>query len=149
MNEQHELAQAVRSGERTFDEALEEFLEEKYDGPLELVYKAIAYWNMGWHDRELDLDDGPLTVAEFVKEFGLEPFLPLLDRHEELEYSLGDIVIYAGLSYQVIGRREVSPLAVPRFDNWELLIEALDGSVSDFVGENDVEPLEEDEAEGK
>jgi len=149
MNEQHELAKSVRSGERTFDDALEELLEDKLDGELDLVYKAIAYWNMGWRDRELDLDDSPLTVAEFVKEFGLEAFLPLLDRHEELEFSLGDIVIYAGQSHQVIGRREVSPLAVPRFDNWELLIEALDGRVSDFVGENDVEPLEEDATEGE
>lgn len=138
------LAEAVRNGELTLEAALEEHLGGKTDEPEESVIRTLAHHNMGWQERTVDLGDRSVTVAEFVRELGLAPFLPLLDRHEESLYSLGDIVIYEGQSNQVIGRREVSPLAAPRFDDWELLIEALDGSTSEFVGEGHVEALDDE-----
>lgn len=138
------LAESVRNGELTLEAALEEHLDGKYDGPEEDVIRTLAHHNMGFHNRLVDPDEGKQTVAEFVRQFDLAPFLPLLDRHEESLHSLGDIVIYEGQSYQVIGRREVSPLAAPRFDDWELLIEALDGSTSEFVGEGHVEALDDE-----
>ena len=149
MNEKYDptlLAKAVLDGRLTFDAALEEHLDDKLDAPMKTAYRIMGYANMGWAGRVLNVNNRSSTVAELVKELDLTPFLPLLDRHEEFLYSLGDIVVYEGQAYQVIGRREVSPFAAPRFDDWELLIEALDGSMCVFVGEGHVEGLDDDEA---
>ncbi len=139
------LAEAVREGRMTFEAALEEHLDGKYDVPDETVFRTLAHHNMGWQDRTLDLDDRTLTVAEFVQEFDLAPFLPLLDRLKDFRFPLGDLVIYEGETFQVIGRRAISPFAAPRFGDFELLIESLTRNMVGFVSESEVEPVEGDE----
>jgi hypothetical protein len=135
------LAKAVLEGEWTCDSALEEHLHENYRGPLAIppyseVHRALCYANMGWRDRVLELSDGPMTVAEIITEFGLEPFLPLYDRQEEADIRLGDPVTYDGDVYRVVGRREVWPYAAPRTDDFELFLESEDGGTFTFVGES-------------
>ena len=150
MNEQLDaktLAEAVREGRMTFEAALEEHLEGRYDGPDDTVFRTLAHHNMGWQDRTVDVEDRTLTVAEFVREYGLVPFLPLLDRTEGFQFPLGALVIYEDDAFQVIGRRAVSAFAAPRFGDFELLIESLSRNMVGFVGENDVESVEDDEPE--
>lgn len=101
---------------------------------------------MGWTERTVELDDCTLTVAEFVKELDLEPFLPLLDRTEDFKYPLGDLVAYEDETFQVIGRRAVTAFAAPRFGDYELLIESLTRNMAGFVSEDEVEPVEGGEA---
>ena len=139
------LVKAVLDGRWDCNAALEEHLHENYQGPLDIppysrIHLAICCANMGWNDRVLDLDGGPMTVAEVVKEFGLEPFLPIFDRQEEVEFRLGEFVTYDDEVYRVVGRREVWPYAAPRFDDFELFIESEDGSTFAFVEESAVEP---------
>jgi glycine dehydrogenase subunit 2 len=76
MNTATALAEAVREGRMTFEAALEDHLDGKTREPEENLFRYMAYFNMGWQDRTVDLDEGTFTVAEFVKQFDLEPFLP-------------------------------------------------------------------------
>jgi hypothetical protein len=131
---------------------LEEHLHENYRGPLSTpsfskVYLALCYFNMGWRERVLELRNGPMTVAQIIHEFGLEPFLPLFDRQEEASFGQGELVRYGnefwGSDCRVLGRREVTPFAICRLDDWEVFIEALDGKTAGFVGESEVEPMAE------
>lgn len=150
MNQQHDatsLAEAVSEGRMTLEAALEEHLDGKTNLSEEDVIRTLAHHNMGWNDRTVDLDDRTLTVAEFVKEFDLAAFLPLLDRTEDFQIPLGEIVAYEGESFQVIGRRAVSAFAAPRFGDFELLIESLTRNMAGFVSENDVEPVDGDDSE--
>ena len=62
------LVKAVLEGDWTCDSALEEHLHENYHGPLAILgysklNQALCYANMGWWDRLLELQDGPMTVA--------------------------------------------------------------------------------------
>src|SRR5437899_1497898 len=91
------LVNAVLEGDWTCDSALEEHLHENYEGPLAILgyskmNRALCYANMRWWDRVLELQDGPLAVAEIIKECGLKPFLPLYARHENATVHLGDVV---------------------------------------------------------
>ena len=150
MIEQHDaksLAEAVRDGRLTLEAALEEHLDGKTDEPEEDVIRTLAHHNMGWTERQVDLDDRTLTVAEFVKELDLAAFLPLLDRTEDFRFPLGDLVIYEGETFQIIGRRAITAFAAPRFGDFELLIESLTRNMVGFVSENEVEPMDSDESE--
>ena len=148
------LVKAVRAGKCDCDSALEEHLHENYRGqlgvpPFQKVQLALCYFNMGWRDRVLDLRDGPIKVSEVIQEFGLEPFLPLFNRQEDANFKKGDVVRYGnehwGYVCRVIGRRAVTPFAMPRFDDWEVFLETSDGETAGFVGESEVEPGEEGE----
>jgi hypothetical protein len=144
------LVKAVLRGEWTCDSALEEHLHENYQGPLAILgyskmNRALCFANMGWCDRELELQDGPMTVAEIIKEFGLKPFLPLYARQENAAICLGDLVTYDGEVYRVVGRREVWPYAAPRYDDFELFLEKEDGSSFTFVGESMLDSDEEED----
>ena len=143
------LAEAVRQGRMTLEAALEEHLDGKTDEPEEDVIRYLAYWNMGRQDRTVDVDDRTMTVADFVREFDLAQFLPLLDRTEDFKYPLGDLVVYEDETFQVIGRRAITALAVPRFRDFELLIESLTRNMAGFVSEDEVEPVEGDEPEAE
>lgn len=147
MNTATALAEAVREGRMTFEAALEDHLDGKTREPEENLFRYMAYFNMGWQDRTVDLDEGTFTVAEFVKQFDLEPFLPLLDRIEDFRFPLGDLVIYEDETFQVIGRRAISAFAAPRFGDFELLIESLTRNMAGFVSEDEVEPVEGSEAD--
>lgn len=139
------LAKAVLNGDWTFDAAIEEHLHENYRGPFDIppysqVNVALCYFNMGWQDRQLVLWGEPFTVAEVIKEYGLESFVPLFDRFEDARFQKGEIVTYEGEQYRVIGRREVSPSAGHGFDAFEVFIEPFNGDgTSGFVGEDSVE----------
>jgi hypothetical protein len=146
------LAKAVLEGEWTCDSALEEHLHENYRGPLAIppyskVHRALCFANMGWRDRVLELQDGPMTVAEVIEEFGLKPFLPLYARQENADIHLGDLVKYDGDVYRVVGRREVWPYAAPRTDDFELFLEGEDPSTFTLVGESMLDSDEEDDEE--
>ena len=147
----------VQDGNCDCDSALEEHLHENYQGPLdgpsllfETVHLALCCFNMGWRDRVLDLQDGPMTAAQIIQEFGLEPFLPLFDQQEDAQFKKGEVVRFGNESWgwdcRVIGRRKVTPFALFRTADWELFLEALDGKIVGFVGESEVEPLEESKA---
>ena len=148
------LVKAAFNGELTVYAALEEHLHENYRGELDVpdsfeVDLAICYANMGWLDRTLE--DSSMSVAGFIKEFGLKPFLPLLDRQEKARFKKGDLVKYEGEVYRVIGRREVSPFAAFSTDDFEVFIEPLkeDGTAG-FVPENEIfsmDEAEEDESD--
>jgi hypothetical protein len=144
------LVKAVLRGEWTLDSALEEHLHNNYQGALSLpayskLDRTLCYANMGWWDRVLELRDGPMTVAEIVKEFGLKPFLPLYARQENITVHLGDLVKYGGEEYRVIGRREVWPFAAPRCASFEVFIEKEDGTDFTFVEEFEFDSDEEAE----
>jgi hypothetical protein len=151
------LVRAVLNGTTDCDEAIQKHLDDNYRGRLEapslkIVHVALCYFNRGQLDRSLDLPDGPLTVAEIVKEFGLTPFAPLLndqepDRHDEVQYPVGTLVDFWRDTCRVIGRRRVTNQAMPREDEFEVFIENEDGTPLYFVGESMVEPLEEGEKE--
>ncbi len=145
------LVKTVLEGRWTCDSALEEHLHENYRGPLAILgysnlNRALCFANMGWCDRVLEPSDGPMSVAEIIEEYGLEPFLPLYDRREQASIGRGDLVTYDGEVYRVVGRREVWPYAAPRYDDFELFLESEDGSTFTFVGES---MLDSDEDEGK
>ena len=145
MNEQNDptsLAEAVREGRMTLEAALEEHLDGKTEQQEEDVIRTLAHHNMGWTERTVELDDRTLAVAEFVKELDLAPFLPLLDRIEDFKFPLGNLVVYEDETFQVIGRRAITALAVPRFGDFELLIESLTRNMVGFVSEDEVEPVE-------
>lgn len=150
VTEEHDattLAEAVRGGRMTFEAALEEHLDGKTDQSEEDVIRILAHHNMGWTERQVGLDDHTLTVAEFVRELDLAAFLPLLDRTEDFQFSLGELVAYEDETFQIIGRRAVSAFAAPRFGDFELLIESLTRNMAGFVSENDVEPVEGGESD--
>jgi len=149
------LMKAVLNEGMDCDGAIRQHLDDNYRGELETpsltkAHAALCYFNLGQMDRTLDLSDGPMTVAEIVKEFGLAPFAPLLndkepDSNGEVQYPVGTLVDYEGEVCRVIGRRWVDVSDVPRFDDFEVFIEKKDGTPLYFVGESMVEPLEEDE----
>jgi hypothetical protein len=129
---------------------LEEHLHENYRGPLailgySMLDRALCYANMGWWERVLELQDGPLSVAEIIKGFGLKPFLPLYARQENAAVHLGDVVRYDGQHYRVIGRREVWAFAAPRCDDFEVFIESDDPDTFTFVGEFELNNDEEED----
>jgi hypothetical protein len=76
-----EYAQAVRTEEIDFDEALLEYLGKHHSDRLDISFFwvakiAIGYANMGERDKELDIsDDEKLTVRQIIDQFGLEPFV--------------------------------------------------------------------------
>lgn len=105
------------------------------------VHMAICLFNSGERDRRLKLPDGPMAVARIVKEFGLAPFLPQFDQFEGTEVSKGDLMLYQNHVCRVFGRREVTPLAALRTDEFEVFVETIDGSTSGFLGESEVTPI--------
>jgi hypothetical protein len=144
------LVKAVLTGEWTCESALEEHLHENYRGPLAILpysklNRALCYANMNLWDRELELKDGPMTVAEIIREFGLKPFLQLYARQENAAVHLGDLVKCDGEDYRVIGRREVWPFAAPRCASFEVFIEKEDGTGFTFVEEFEFDSDEEAE----
>lgn len=149
------LVKAVLNGVIDPDDAIQQHLDDNYRGRLEtpslkIVHATLGYFNRGQLGRSLDLPDGPMTVAAVVKEFGLEPFAPLLndqepDRHGEVRYSVGTLVDFWGDVCRVIGRRRVTIQAMPREDEFEVFIENEDGTPLYFVGESMVEPVEGEE----
>jgi hypothetical protein len=146
------LARAVLEGRWTCNSALEEHLHENYRGPLAIpgyskLERALCFANMGWRDRVLELQDGPMTVAEIIKEFRLQPFLPLYARHENATVRLGDLVDYDGEVYRVVGRREVWPYAAPRTDDFELFLESEDGGRFTLVDESMLDSGDDDDDE--
>jgi hypothetical protein len=143
----------VQDGECDCDSALEAHLAENYRGPLDVpagdkVHLALCCFNrVSLRDRVLELRDGPVTVSQLIKELGLEPFCPLFDQQQEARFKMGDVVRFGnehwGYVCRVLGRREVTPFAMLRTDDWEIFLEALDGQIVGFVGECEVEPMEE------
>jgi hypothetical protein len=144
------LVKAVLEGEWTCESALEEHLHENYQGSLSILgyskmNRALCYANMGWWDRVLELQDGPMTVAEIIKEFRLKPFLPLYARQENADFRLGDVVDHDGEVCRVVGRREVWPYAAPRTDDFELFLESEDGGTFTLVGESMLDSDEDED----
>lgn len=142
MKDTQALTNAVRSGELSFETALEEALGDFEDSVLRILGK----FNLGDRDRIVKVGGVPENVEEFVARHGLQPFVALLDAKEDSEFSIGSVVSYGGVACRVIGRRAVSPFAMPRYDDYELLIESLESGTVGFVGESEVEPVETDES---
>ncbi len=142
MTDADALAEAVRDGDMTLEAALEEHLDGEHDVSEEDAVRLLAYANMGWGARAVGPDGGTRTVDEFVRLFDLKAFLPLLDDQRDSDHPLGSLVSYGGDAAQVIGRRAGSPFVTPRYDDYELLIEMLEGGTVGFVGEGEVEPAD-------
>jgi hypothetical protein len=96
----------------------------------------------------LDLSGEAMSVADIIKEFDLESFLPLLNQQEEACFRMGELVTWYDSTYRVIGRRAVSQSVDHRFDDWEVFLEGVDGGIAGFYSESDVERFEEKEAVG-
>ncbi len=141
------LVEAVLNGELTLDAALEQQLDDDDDdADMESIHVALCYANLGQLDRVVDLPGEP-TVAQFIEQFGLGPFVPMLndqepDQHGEIRYHLGTMVDFYGDVCRVIGRRRVTILAMPREDDFEVFLESQDGNPMYFVGESMVGPVE-------
>ncbi len=150
MTERHDtkaLAEAVRSGELSFETALEEALGD-LDDPLYDVFRILGFFNIG--DRDRSVEGGvPENVGEFVAQHGLQPFMALLNDLEGSEFSIGDVVSYGGSACRVLGRRAVSPFATPRYDDHELLLESLESGTVGFVGEGEIEALDDEKLTGE
>jgi len=145
MTERHDtnaLSEVVRSGELSFETALEEALGD-FDHPLDDVFRILGYFNLGDRDRTVDVGI-PEKVGEFVARHGLQPFVALLNDLEDFQFFIGDIVSYGGSACRVLGRRAVSPLATPRYDDFELLLESLESGTVGFVGESEIEAFDDE-----
>lgn len=142
------LAEAVRSGELSFETALEDALGEDYDGSQDDVLRVMGYFTLGDRDRTVVVGGVPENVGEFVARHGLHPFVSLLNNLEDSQFSIGDVVSYGGTACRVLGRRIVSPFATPRYGDYELLIEALGSRTVGFVGEGEVEGLDDENPTG-
>lgn len=140
------LADAVRNGELSFETALEEALYN-HDDPLDDVLRILGLYNLGDRNRNVDLNGVSVNVEEFVAQHDLTPFVALLNNQEDFHLSIGGVVSYGGGACRILGRKAVSPFATPRYDDWELLIESLDSGTVGFVGEGEVESVENDEAD--
>lgn len=57
----------------------------------------------------------------------------------------GDLVAWEGETYRVVGRREVSPLAMFQTCDHEVKLQSLDGSPFGWVGENEVGRIGKDD----
>lgn len=143
------LAEAVRSGELSFETALEEALGDDFDGSLDDVFRVLGNFTLGDRDRIVVLDGIPENVGEFVTRYKLHPFLALLNTLEDSEFSIGSIVTYGGSACRVLGRRAVSPFATPRYDDHELLLESLESGTVGFVGEGEIEALDDEKLIGE
>lgn len=141
------LIEAILSGERSLDGALEELLAYQ-DAALTWsdAHAVLCYFNMGQTKMKLDLPGNP-TVADVVKEYGLESVAPLVndqqtDRNNEVRYPVGTQVEFCGDKCRVIGRRKVTIFAMPREDDFEIYLESLEGTPMYFVGESMVRAVE-------
>lgn len=128
------------------DVAIEHHLHDVYQGEMSLpsipkVHQAICLFNSGERDRRLNLPDGPMAVAKIVEEFGLTPFLSQIDQFEGAEVNKGDLVLYQRQVCRVLGRREVTPLAVLRTDEFEVYVETLDQKNAGFVSPSVAYPI--------
>lgn len=138
------LVEAVLCGELTLDAALEQQLGDD-DADMESIHAALCYANLGQLDRVLDVPGEP-NVAQFIEQFGLGPFVPMLndqepEQHGEIRYPLGTMVDFYGDVCRVIGRRKVTIFAMPREDDFEVFLESQDGNPMYFVGESMVGPV--------
>jgi len=76
-----ELAQAVRSEEMDFDDALLEYLLQHHLDRLDISFLwiatiSISYANMGQWEKVLNIsEDEKLTVRQIIDTFGLMPFV--------------------------------------------------------------------------
>ena len=136
------LADAVRTGELSFETALEEALGDSEDS-LDDVYRVLGQFNLGDRDRSVDVGGVSENVGEFVARNGLQPFVALLNELEGSQLPIGQIVSYGGSACRVLGRRAVSPFATPRYDDYELLLESLESGTVGFVGEGEAEALDD------
>lgn len=151
MTERHDtkvLTDAVRSGELSFEAALEEALGD-FDDPLDDVFRILGYFSIGDRHRFLKMGGVPVNVEEFVARHGLQPFVALLNDQEDSEFFVGQVVSYGGSACRVLGRRAVSPFAMPRFDDHELLIESLESGTVGFVGQSEVQPVDDENSSGE
>ena len=142
------LADAVRSGELSFETALEEALGGDYEDSLDDVFRVLGSFNVGDRNRSVVVDGVSEGIGQFVARHGLQPFVSLLNDLEDSQFSIGEIVSYGGSACRVLGRRAVSPFATPRYDDFELLLESLESGTVGFVGEGEAEGLEDENPSG-
>lgn len=137
--------------EQDFDTALACHLNENYEGPLDVpslktVHVALCYASIDEENKVVDFDDDRMTAAQVVEEFRLHPFVPLMNDHSgKITYSVGGKVRFYGQVCRVIGRREVTMLAMPREDDFELFLESPEGKPMYFVGESMVASVTDDD----
>ena len=142
------LARAIREGRQDFDAALEWHLNDNCQAALdcESAQVILCYAVMGRWDEPFDLDDREMTVAEIIEEFRLRPFVKLFEGEGQDEIALDDLVEAMGETYRVIGIRQVTPFAMPRCDEWEVMLETLDGEPLHLAGLSEVTKLSERDA---
>jgi hypothetical protein len=75
-----ELADAVRGDQMGFEEALFMHLEHRHPDHFDIeaffvLSLAISYSNMGRPEMALEMSDENATAGEWVRRFGLEPFV--------------------------------------------------------------------------
>jgi hypothetical protein len=145
------LVTAIREGREDFDSALEHHVNENYAGPLgvpslKTVHVALCHASIGEGDKPIELADGCMTAAQVIEEFGLHLFVPLVnDRNGQVTCAVGGTVRFYGQICRVIGRREVTMLAMPREDDFELFLESPEGKPMYFVGESMVASVTDDD----
>jgi hypothetical protein len=139
------LVEAIFDNELSLETALALHLEDASD--LNPIFAAICYSNLGQLDRVIDLPGNP-TVSEVMEQRQLGPFAPLvndqsLDRHDEVRFPFGTLVVFDGDICKVIGRRRTTLLALPADNAFELFLESQDGQPMYFVGESMVTEIED------
>lgn len=131
---------------QNFDAALEERLPDlEFD--FEDAMLAIAHTAAGKGEEvDLRLGDDMLSANQMVEVLKLKPFVAVVRECNEKAkqdggFSPGDVAIGKGRLYRILMRREVTQLAMPRTDNYEVLLESLSGEYSGFIGETKLKNL--------
>lgn len=136
-----------------FDAALEHHLPD-LECDFEDAILAIAHAASGrGQEIDLRLGDDMISANEMVKVLKLNLFVDVVREcnqraPQEGGLSPGDIAIGEGRLYRILMRREVTQLAIPRTDNYEVLLENMSGEYSGFVAENELQNLSNTNADG-
>jgi len=134
-----------------FDSALEEHLPDDVAEQDAMIAIAHAAWGRG-DDFEFSFDDGMVSANQLVERCALKPFVEVVRECNERAkqdggFSPGDWAIGYGEIYRVLMRREITSLAMPRTDDFEVLLEKLNGEYFGFSAENEIEKIADTSAE--
>lgn len=134
-----------------FDSALEEHLPDDVAEQDAMIAIAHAAWGRG-DDIQIAIGDRMISGNQLVERCALKPFVDVVRACNERAkadggFSPGDLAIGYGEIYRVLMRREITPLAMPRTDDYEVLLEKLNGAYFGFSAENEIERIADTSAE--
>lgn len=128
------LIESVLDGSTMLEAAIEEHLGDDALLSINEAFLVIGFHIVGLHWRTVN----GVAVGRIMEEMQLDFFVQLLNQQPTSGAQIGSFAFYEDCKIYILGCREVTFLATPQIDRFELLVTDQSASKAWFVGESEV-----------